>query len=187
MADYFVGQIVLFPFNFPPTGFAFCQGQLLPLAQNTALFSLLGTQYGGDGKTTFALPNLQGIAALGFGQGPGLSNYPQGTTGGSEAIALTAQAMPRHTHAMTATAVSCHGGPGNERTPAGNLPATESTGVTATYSGAAANATMRAGSIGASGSATVAAAGSGNPHENRQPYLVMNYCIALQGIFPQRT
>jgi microcystin-dependent protein len=185
--DVFVGQIKLFPFNFPPIGFAFCQGQLLPISQNTALFSLLGTTYGGNGTSTFALPNLQGAVPLGFGQGPGLSLRTQGMTGGSETITLTTPEMPRHTHALTALSVACHNGKGNERTPVGNLLATESAGVTATYASASPSATMRAGSIAASGNATVASAGSGNSHENRQPYLAMNYCIALQGIFPPRS
>jgi microcystin-dependent protein len=184
--DVFLGQIVLLPFNFAPVGFALCQGQILPISQNTALFALLGTQYGGDGKTTFALPNLQGRVALGFGQGPGLTERAQGTTGGTEAIALTVDTMSRHSHALPATSVACRDGAGDSQTPVGNVPATESTGVTATYASSPANASMRAGSIAASGSATVAPSGSGVPHENRQPYLVMNFCIALQGIFPQR-
>jgi microcystin-dependent protein len=186
MAEYFLGQIVLFPFNFPPRGLAFCDGQLLPIAQNTALFALLGTFYGGDGKTTFALPNLQGTVPVGSGQGPGLSQRSLAERAGTETHTLTTQAMPRHTHNLTGTSVACHDGVGNAQTPAGNLLATESTGVTAMYATAPANATMRSGSIAASGSATVAPIGSGTAHENRRPYLAMNYCIALQGIFPQR-
>jgi microcystin-dependent protein len=185
MPDPFVGQIMLFPFNFAPTGFAMCQGQLLPIAQNTALFSLLRTQYGGDGKTTFALPDLRGRVSLGSGQGPGLTHRVHGSAGGTEAVTLTTQTMSRHTHALAATSMACHNGPGNTQTPAGNLLAAESTGVTATYASTPANASMHAGSIAASGSATVASTGSGVAHENRQPYLAMNYCIALQGIFPQ--
>lgn len=187
MADYFVGQIVLFPFDFPPVGFAFCRGQVLPISQNTALFSLLGTFYGGDGKTTFALPNLQGAVPLGSGQGPGLSARAIGTAGGAEAVALTVQTMPRHTHTLLAASMACDNGRGNTPIAAGSLLATESSGVTATYTSTPGNAVMRAGSIAASGNATVAPVGSGVAHENRQPYLAMNYCIALQGIFPPRS
>ena len=184
----FVGQILLFPFNFPPRGFAFCQGQLLPISQNTALFSLLGTMYGGDGRTNFALPDLRGRVPMAFGQGPGLSAYEQGTAGGSDTIALTANEMPAHTHAMThaltATA-RCKNGTGNQRTPVGAVPAIEAMGVTATYSDSVPDANMRTGAIGVSGA--TAGAGSSQPHDNRQPYLVLSYCIALQGVFPPRS
>jgi len=187
MVDPFVGQILFFPFNFPPRGFAFCQGQLLPISQNTALFSLLGTMYGGDGKTNFALPDLRGRVPIGFGQGPGLFDYEQGTTGGSETITLLQSEIPAHTHAitnaLTATA-RCKNGPGNQRTPVGNVPAIEAGQVTATYS-AAPDANMRTGAIGVTG--TSAVAGGGLPHDNRQPYLALNYCIALQGVFPPRS
>ena len=187
--DPFVGQILFFPFNFPPKGYAFCAGQLLPLSQNTALFSLLGTTYGGDGKTNFALPNLQGKVPLGFGQGPGLTDYYQGQVGGSETIALTTAQLPAHSHAVSANlaTVACKNGPGNQQTPEANVPATESAGVTATYSTAAPDDVMRAGNIALSGTATATANTGGQPHENRQPFLTINYCIALQGVFPPRT
>jgi microcystin-dependent protein len=188
--DVFVGQIMLFPFNFAPTGFAFCRGQLLPIGQNTALFSLLGTNFGGNGTTHFALPNLQGRVPMGFGQGPGLTDHPfLGETGGSETLPLTTAQMPLHSHPMSATSavatVACKNGAGDRQTPVGTVPATESAGVTATYSSAPPNAMMRPGNIALSG--TTAPAGGAQPHENRQPYLAMSYCIALQGIFPPRS
>jgi microcystin-dependent protein len=190
MSDTFVGQILLLPFNFPPKGFAFCQGQLLPISQNTALFSLLGTIYGGDGRVTFALPNLQGRVPMGFGQGPGLTDRQQGEVGGADALPLTTAQMPAHSHALTTTSVvpsvQCWSGAGDQATPESNVPATESTGVTATYSSLPSNASMRTGNIALSGTATATAAGGGLPHDNRQPYLSLNYCIALQGVFPQR-
>jgi microcystin-dependent protein len=189
--DPFVGQILWFPFNFAPPGYALCQGQILPISQNTALFSLLGTTYGGNGQSNFALPDLQGKVALGFGQGPLLTNYSQGETGGSETVALLTSTIPSHTHAVSAapgaSTVACKNGPGNQPTPAGNVPAIESTGVTATYSSAVPDSAMAAGSIALSGAAAVGAAGGSLPHTNLQPHLAINYCIALQGIFPARS
>ena len=138
----FVGEILLLPFNFPPHGFAFCHGQLLQIAQNTALFLLIGTMYGGDGQTTFALPNLQARVPMGFGQGAGLTDRQQGTIGGSETITLSSAQMPQHTHAMRPT-VACRNGAGNQQTPVNNVPATESVGVTALFSNAPPNNTMR--------------------------------------------
>jgi microcystin-dependent protein len=191
MPTSFVGEILLVGFNFPPKGYAFCQGQLLPIQQNTALFSLLGTMYGGNGQTNFALPNLQGSVPLGFGQGPGLTDHPQGEKSGSETIQLTTQQMPLHTHVVNASsvlaAVASRSGAGNQQTPVGNVPASESAGVTATYSNGLPDATMRAGNIAVSGTATASPAGNDQPHENRQPYLTMNYVIALQGVFPPRS
>jgi microcystin-dependent protein len=186
--DPFVGQILFFPFNFPPKGYAFCQGQLLPISQNTALFSLLGTTYGGNGQSTFALPNLQGAVPLGPGQGPGLTDHYLGEVGGSEFITLTTPQIPAHAHAVSANSatVACKNGPGNKQTPEANVPATESAGVTATYSSALPNNVMRAGNIALGGTATATANTGGQPHENRQPFLTINYCIALQGIFPPR-
>ncbi len=188
MSDQFVGQILLFGCNFAPLGFAFCQGQLLPISQNTALFSLLGTYYGGDGRTTFALPDLQGRVPVAFGQGPGLSNYDQGGAGGSETITLNVTQIPAHSHtltnSLTATARGKNG-MGNQQTPVGNVPAVEAAGVTATYSDAVPDANMRTGAIAVSGATSPA--GSSQPHENRQPYLALNYCIALQGVYPPRS
>jgi microcystin-dependent protein len=190
MSTPFVGQILLFPFNFAPKGFALCQGQLMSISQNTALFSLLGTIYGGNGTTNFALPDLRSRVALGFGQGPGLSDRLQGELSGTETVTLLQTEMPAHLHTIDASGLTatakCRSSPGNQLTPVGNVPAMESAGVTATYSDATADMNMSNGAIALAGGVT-AAAGGGLPHENRQPYLVMNYCIALNGIFPPRS
>ena len=190
MAEPFLGMIILVGFNFAPQGWAFCNGQLLPINQNTALFSLLGTQYGGNGVTTFALPDLRGRAPLGFGQGAGLSNYTQGQVGGVESVTLTINQMPVHTHVIApgtlAAASRVKNAAGNRQTPVGNVPAIEAAGVTATYSDQAPDASMAAGAITISGTPTAANAGAGQPFPVVQPYVAMNYCIALQGIFPSR-
>jgi microcystin-dependent protein len=168
--DSFVGEIKLVPYNFAPTGFALCNGQILPIAQNTALFSLLGTMYGGNGQTTFALPDLRGRVAISAGQGPGLSPRDQGETGGSESVTLTPQEMPAHNHLVNVSA-----NPGTTVVAAGNHLNASTYGPA--YSPTSA-ATMPANSVGE--------VGGSQPHENRQPYLTMNYIIALQGIFPPR-
>ena len=165
MAEPFIGQIILFAGNFAPRGYAFCAGQLLPIAQNTALFSILGTTYGGNGQTTFALPDLRGRAPLSSGQGPGLSNYDLGQSAGQETHTLNANEMPQHTHLPQAAS-----GDQTTNRAAGSVPA--SGGAYATTANA-------------SGAATSSAGGS-QPHNNLQPYLVLNYCIALEGIFPSR-
>jgi microcystin-dependent protein len=188
MADSFVGQIVLFGCNFAPNGYAFCQGQVLPIAQNTALFSLLGTTYGGNGQSTFALPDLRGRASLGFGQGPGLTDRTQGEVGGTEAVTLAVQQIPQHAHALTNTLTAtarCRNAPGNQQTPAGHVPAIEASNVTATYSSALPDANQHGGAVVLTGGVT-SPAGVSQPHDNRQPYLALNYCIALQGVFPAR-
>lgn len=187
MADKFVGEIRLFPFNFAPLGWALCQGQLLPISQNTALFSLLGTQFGGNGTSNFALPDLQGRVAVNQGTGAGLSSYFIGQSGGVENLTLTAQEIPSHAHTLTAAGtLKAKNAGGNSQTPAGNAPAAESEGATATYSSATPNASMRAGGVTFTGAANVASVGGGATHENRMPTLAMNYCIALQGTFPPR-
>lgn len=173
--DPFIGEIALIPYNFAPQGWAFCDGQLLSIAQNTALFSLLGTTYGGNGQTTFALPDLRGRVPLhtgGSGAGPGLSSYNLGEQGGVEAITLLASQMPSHNHLVNASSAN-----GTSDSPASAVMGKNASGVPQ-YSGAAPNATMAA--------AAIAAAGGGQPHENRPPYLGLNYVIALQGIFPSR-
>jgi len=175
MADNFVGEVRIFTGNFPPTGWAFCNGQLLPISQNTALFSLLGTNYGGDGKTTFGLPNLQGAFPMhaGASAGPGLTQRITGETGGAETVALTKDQIPAHTHAVNAAAVATAGTPD---------------ATTALAPNSAGNPMYRWSPTqrGHQSPATVLAGGGGAPHDNLQPYLAVNFIIALQGIFPSR-
>ena len=166
--DQFLGEIRLVAFDFEPQGWAFCDGRLLPINQNQALFSLLGTYYGGDGKTTFALPDLRGRVPVGMGQGATGSSYEVGSTGGQEAVKLTTSQLPAHSHAARA-----HNGASTTKSPAGAVPAAG--GAYAPTQ----NAKMAATLVGQSG--------GGQVHENRQPYLVLNYIIALQGIYPSRT
>lgn len=190
--DVFIGQILTVPFNFPPSGFAFCQGQLLPIAQNQALFSLLGTTYGGNGVTTFALPNLQGKLPIGFGQGRGLSQYDLGTSDGVETVTLLPSELPSHTHSLTSglgVTIRAKNGPGNSTTPVGNSPAVEASPATGTYSNSslAPSVNMANGTITLSGAATAASSGGSTAHTNLAPYLTLNYAIALVGIFPSRS
>jgi microcystin-dependent protein len=171
MADAFIGEIRIFAGTFAPVGWAFCQGQLLAIAQNDALFSLIGTTYGGDGQTTFALPDLRGRFPVHQGQGPGLSNYTIGEITGTETVTLTVPQLPNHTHTANA------GSGGNNLSPAGNVWATDAGGNTAAYSDTS-NASMAATAIGV--------AGGSQPHDNIQPFLGVNFIIALEGIFPPR-
>lgn len=172
MSDQFVAEIRIFPFNFPPTGWAFCNGQLLPISQNTALFSLLGTVYGGDGKSTFALPNLQGQAPMQPGQGQGLTERFLGEASGVENVTLLVSEIPLHNHSLLASSEI-----GEDRTPGGEAIA-QSTGG-ALYAAPANLVSMAPQAL--------PPAGGGLPHNNMQPYLTLNFCIALQGIFPQRS
>jgi len=174
MADPFVAEIRIFPFNFAPRGWAWCDGQLLPLSQNTALFSLLGTTYGGNGKSNFALPDLQGRAPMHPGQGPGLSLHDLGETGGSETVTLLESEIPGHSHAWMAA---------SPQDP-GNLQVGGPTRVFA----ASANGTAynTAASLVAMAGQTLAPAGGDAPHNNLQPYLTFYFNIALQGVFPPR-
>lgn len=173
MADPFVAEIRIFPFNFAPRGWAFCDGQLLPLSQNTALFSLLGTTYGGNGKSNFALPNLQGNAPMQPGQGPGLSLHDLGETGGSQTVTLLESEIPAHTHALMSMIV-----PADAQAPAGNAIA-RTIGATPYLPPAGAPLVAMSGNA-------IAPAGGDAPHNNMQPYLTLNFCIALQGVFPPR-
>lgn len=191
-SEPFIGEICTFGFNFCPRGYAAANGQLLSIAQNTALFSLLGTQYGGNGTTTFALPDLRGRSAVGDGQGPGLTNIVIGQTGGTEQVTLIASQMPAHSHTATTTvtvntAVKAVSGAGNSTNPTGNVWATSSSRDNV-YSSLAPNATMASAALAttASGNTTVDTAGGNTPFENRSPYLGIKYCIATQGIFPSR-
>jgi microcystin-dependent protein len=174
MSDPFVAEIRIFPFNFPPKGWAFCDGQLLPLSQNTALFSLVGTFYGGDGKSTFALPDLQGSAPMQPGQGQGLSQRFLGEQSGVEFVTLLESEIPAHTHFVGAQNNPLGGiaqpGPAAtlNRPASGNL-----------FNLASPTPTMMA-------FQEIAVAGGSLPHNNMQPYLTLNFCIALQGVFPPR-
>lgn len=172
MADPFVAEIRIFPFNFAPRGWARCDGQLLPLSQNTALFSLLGTTYGGNGQSNFALPNLQGRAPMHPGQGPGLSLHDLGETGGSETVTLLESEMPVHSHALLASNEI-----GEDRQAVGEAMARSTGG--ALYGPVPASPVALA-------SAAVPPAGGGVPHNNLMPYLTFYFCIALQGVFPPR-
>jgi microcystin-dependent protein len=174
MQDPWLGEIALVAFNFAPVGWAMCNGQILEISQNTALFSLLGTTYGGDGVRTFALPNLQSRVPLHFGQGTGLSPYQLGETVGVESVTLQTPQMPAHTHSYTPQATTAGGGAGS---PAGALWASSATGDTI-YQKGASNTTMAPQTIGQTGGT--------QPHENRQPALALNYIIALVGIFSSR-
>lgn len=174
MADPFVGEIRAVGFNFAPTGWALCNGQIMPISQNTALFSLLGTYYGGDGRTTFALPNLQGYAPMGQGNGAGLTPRVIGETGGEASVTLLQNQVPPHTHAaMNAPASNAmspanavFGGGGRGKEPA-----------YAPMSGPTAQMSAQA----------VGMTGGNQPHNNLPPYLIMNFIIALQGVFPSRS
>jgi len=181
--DPFVGEIRLWALNFAPVGWAFCQGQLLAISSNTALFSLLGTQFGGDGRSTFGLPNLQGQVTVGMGQGSGLSQYFIGESGGTPNITLNNQQMPAHPHTLPTS------GDGTASIPASTtatvlaaLPAARGKGATPLY---ASQSQYQSGPL-TMNVAEAGITGGNQPHNNMAPYLVLNYCIALQGVFPQR-
>ena len=190
MSQPFIGMIAIFPYTFAPKGWAFCQGQILSIAQNTALFSLLGTNFGGNGTTTFGLPDLRGRAPIGVGLGPGLSIIDLGQVSGLENMTLLANQMPTHTHTITLSNLTgvlhVRDGAGNSRTPVGNVPAVEAAGVTAMYSNAAPNALTAGSAVTVGGTGTTDPAGQSLPFSIRNPYLGLNYCIALQGIYPSR-
>ncbi len=170
--DPFVAEIRIFPFNFPPKGWAFCDGQLLPLSQNTALFSLLGTTYGGNGKSNFALPDLQGRAPMHPGQGPGLSLHDLGETGGSDTVSLLESEIPSHSHGFNVSAAD-----GATGSPVGQQFAS-GVGI-GMYAPAGATVNLSDNAL--------APAGGDQPHNNLQPYLTFYFNIALQGVFPPRT
>jgi microcystin-dependent protein len=176
MSDQFVAEIRIFPFNFAPKGWALCNGQLLPISQNTALFSLLGTTYGGDGKSNFALPNMQSNTPMQQGQGPGLSLRDLGEVGGEQAVTLLQTEMPAHSH----TAIAATGG--GQGIPTGNAWASGLKTGPSLYSPPGANNKDVA-----MNPLALNIAGGNLPHNNMMPYLTLNFCIALQGIFPPRT
>lgn len=173
MTEAFIGSIVLFAGNFAPRGWAFCQGQILAISTNTALFSILGTTYGGNGQTTFALPDLRGRAPIGAGQGPGLSAVQLGQQAGSESVTLTPSQMPMHTHL-----VACDTSAAGSADPAGAYPGNPGTLSGADLYGPTANGSMSP--------TMISAAGGSQPFSIRQPYLGLNYIICLEGIFPSR-
>jgi len=168
MSEPFLGQISIFGFNFAPRGWAMCNGQILSIAQNTALFSLLGTTYGGNGQTTFALPDLRSRVPIHQGQGPGLSNYDLGQQGGTETVTLLAGQLAPHNHPLSASTTP------TTKNPGGNY--ISSTGAVAF--GTTQDVQMNPNSVGPNS--------GGQPHANIQPYLTLNFCIALEGIFPSR-
>lgn len=182
MSQPFVGEITIFAFNFAPTGWAQCRGQLLPISQNTALFSLLGTMYGGDGKSTFALPNLQDSAPNCMGQGPGLSEYFEGQSGGSATVTLLQSEIPSHQHFFSAntTTGTTLASPNNQL----------GVGTVGTKQNSF-NANIYSTNINQANTAMSPLAirpnGGSLPHNNMQPYLTLNFCIALQGVFPPRS
>ena len=172
--DPFVAEIRIFPFNFAPKGWAFCDGQLLPLSQNTALFSLLGTTYGGDGKSNFALPDMEGRAPMHPGQGPGLSLHDLGETGGSDTVSLLESEIPVHSHALMASSTAT-----SKPSPGAN--ALGKTSGATPYAAAAGAPLVQFADV------ALAPAGGDQPHNNLQPYLTLSFCIALQGVYPPRT
>jgi microcystin-dependent protein len=172
MADPFVAEIRIFPFNFAPKGWAWCNGQLMPISQNTALFSLLGTTYGGDGKSTFALPDMQGNAPMHPGQGPGLSLHDLGEMGGSETVTLLQSEIPSHSHSFM-----CSNADSNSQGPTANK-----------FAGGVGGIAMYAtpGALEQLAVSALSPAGGSLPHNNMMPYLTLYFNIALQGVFPAR-
>jgi microcystin-dependent protein len=178
MSDQFLGEVRIFPFNFPPVGWAFCDGQLLAISQNSALFSVLGTNFGGNGTSNFGLPNFPGLAANGLGQGPGLPPYVVGETGGEPTVTLNTLEMPGHVHP-----VNCLKANGDQNTPVNNGWAEVASGrgsinlyapITTSNS-----VQMRTNAL--------LNSGGNQPHNNMAPYLVLNFCIALSGIYPEHS
>jgi microcystin-dependent protein len=176
MANPFLAEIRIFPFNFPPKGWAFCQGQVLPISQNTALFSLLGTTYGGDGKSNFALPNMQGNAPMFYGQGNGLSLYDIGETGGSQTVTLLRTEIPAHGHNLMVDALF----DGTDPAPTPTLAYAKASAGTPYSNVTTTNLVQFSANA-------IAPVGGNLPHNNMQPYLTLNFCIALQGVYPPRT
>lgn len=172
MADQFIGEIRIFGFTFAPVGWATCDGQVLPISQNTALFSLLGTNFGGNGTSNFSLPNLQGCAAISQGAGPALTPRNVGESGGTASVSLISAEMPSHTHAVYVA--NGAGSQADRANASGNV------------LGLPADATYATGAQVQMSPASTQLAGGSQPHNNMQPYLTINFCIALQGIFPPR-
>jgi microcystin-dependent protein len=178
MADPFVAEIRIFPYNFAPKGWAWCNGQILSISQNTALFSLLGTMYGGNGQTTFALPNLQGKVPIQWGQGPGLSDRVIGEEGGSDSVTLLTTQIPAHTHGTVANNANANSYGHVNNFWAKGVPNTNPANTTRNYADTGPNAMAPA---------ALSPQGGGQAHNNRQPTLAMYYNIALQGVYPSRS
>jgi microcystin-dependent protein len=177
--DPFVAEIRIFPFNFAPKGWAMCNGQTLPISQNTALFSLLGTTYGGNGTSNFQLPNLQGSAPMAPGQGPGLSLHDLGEVGGSTTVTLNTQEMPLHNHSLNANAnIANTANPANGSYAEGQWVQAPNSGNVNIYTVSAPDTALNQKAIGP--------AGNSSPHNNMMPYLTLNFCIAMQGVYPPR-
>jgi microcystin-dependent protein len=199
MSDPFISQMMIWPASFAPRNWAYCQGQLLAISSNTALFSLIGTIYGGDGRTTFRLPDLRGRAPIGAGRGPGLSLYQEGQLGGEEYVTLSQLEMPLHNHTASVSGaggafLEAYDGPANQDAPAPNhvlASAQFGSGISATpvqaYSDQAPNTTVGGVSGSGLGRVTIGNAGGSQSHENRQPFQVINYVISLEGVFPSRS
>jgi microcystin-dependent protein len=183
MSNFFLGQISMFGGNFAPRGWALCNGQLLPISQDTALFALLGTTYGGNGVNTFALPNLQSQLPIHFGQGTGLSPYAQGQTAGTTAVTISQSTMPQHVHALNATTAAATSPTMVNGDNFNMLPATPTVTGGLFYANPNANPGITPTALAAS---TVGTTGGSQPHSNLMPSLCITFIIALQGIFPSR-
>ena len=185
--DAYIGEVRIFGFNYAPQNWALCQGQLLSIMEHTTVFALLGTTYGGDGRTTFGLPDLRGRVPVGQGSGPG--RYPRymGQYGGSEDVTLSVANLPSHTHAATTELTlraKCSTGEGDSENPVGNLPATAEEG--APYSTGSAAGDMDGAAVQGTAVTTIANTGSGQAFDNHSPFQVLNYCICLSGVWPPR-
>lgn len=179
MTEPYIGEVSIFGFNFAPRGYAFCNGSILSIAQNTALFALLGTTYGGNGQTTFALPNLVGRAVANAGQGPGLSPLALGQVFGAETVTLLQSQIPGHSHGMVLVAQNDASKRSHSPSSGNALSVASNTSVLSFVPSGQVATTFAPNMVGPS-------SGGGQPHENQQPYLGVNFCIALQGIFPPR-
>ncbi|MBU0969732.1 MAG: tail fiber protein [Proteobacteria bacterium] len=181
MSEPFIGEIRMFPYNFAPRGWAYCRGQLVPIQEFTALFTVIGSIYGGDGIVSMGLPNLQGRVPVQQGQGPGLSYYPISALGGQPASHIDETQLPEHTHGAVGTIADATSGvPDNTMYPAVDNDASSKFYAPSTYQRNPGSAAPMAGGA-------LAAAGHGQNHENRQPYLTIPFCIALEGVYPSRS
>lgn len=179
MSEPFIAEILMFGGNFAPRAWAYCDGQILPINSNQSLYSLLGTTYGGDGRTTFALPDLRGRVTVGPGTGPGLSTYKQGQKGGSDTTTLTTANLPVHDHTATA-AMNVYDGAGRDVSPVGKVLCNELAGTDNRFLASGGS------NMGDAVTVTVSNNGAGTPMNNMQPYMTLHYIICMQGLFPSR-